>query len=51
MGMEGGRYGTLYVEMTRFYLGIREIWADFLRFVYPGVDSPAGADISGVKHA
>ena len=45
MGMEGGRYGTLYVEIAGFYLGIREIWTDFLRFVYPGVDCPPRADL------
>src|ERR1700716_4454410 len=30
MGMKDGQYGTLCVDIARFYCGSREIWADFL---------------------
>ena len=43
MGMEGGRYGTFCVEDLGFLFGFPSIWADFLRFVYRGVDCPPPA--------
>jgi len=57
MGMEGGWYGRFASKIWGFYCWFPSVWADFLPFVYRGVDcAPAawGADaleFSGVIHA
>ena len=56
-GMENGRTVRLSSKRVGFYCGYPSFWADFLRFVYRGVDCATawGArtplEISGVIHA